>query len=141
VTAGLATIEANATVCVTSPRTCDPTTVAAESSPSLARFRTTIEGYVRDGIEVRSIGGVYYVVESVRLGADGQHATIGLCYVDGDVLIDPGSSPDPSDDIVIDDAVNSRRLEADLVRTANGWRRWDARVSDEWLGENRCPVR
>jgi hypothetical protein len=124
--------------CLSEPESCEPTAVAVEGSPFHTRFAQQVERYLRDGVRARSIGGVYYVIESTELAADGRSARVVMCHVDGDLLVDPGPTPSPDDDIVIDDSVNTRILETDLTLTPAGWRRWERRILDEWRGEDRC---
>ena len=136
--AGLAEIQRNTNACVSSPASCDPTSVAMSGSPDHEWFDRLIRQYVADGLVARDIGKHRFVVESVRVGLDERSAVVVWCVADGNLLVDPRTSPALVDDIIVDDALNSRRLEGSIVLTADGWRRKDSRVLDEWLGEDRC---
>lgn len=138
--AGLAEIEAHAIACVGAPAACDPASVAMRGTPAYERFSALISRYVAEGLVGRDIGASRYAIESIRIGLDEASAVVVRCYVDGGVLVDPGSSPTGEDDIIIDDSVNSRRVESSILLTSDGWRRKDARLLDEWLGEDRCPA-
>ena len=140
VLAGLDEIEANTRVCLDAPVTCDPTTVATQDSPAHASFAKMIAWYATDGLVGRDVGLQRLIVEAVKPSPAGQVAVVEVCAVDGNWLVDPGVSSDPADDIVVNDAIESRRLEWSLIKTSDGWRRHSRTTLEEWLGEDRCPA-
>lgn len=140
VLAGLDEIEANIRVCLDAPATCDPTTVATQDSPAYASFAEMIAWYTADGLVARDVGRRRLIVEAVKPSPAGQVAMVVVCSVDGNWLVDPGVSSDPADDVVVNDAIESRRLEWSLIKTSDGWRRHSRTTLEEWLGEDRCPA-
>lgn len=138
--AGLAEIQASSAACIQSPPTCDPSSVAMRGTPAFERFDEMIQWYATDGLAGRSLDKMRYTVESVRIGLDQASAVIVWCYADGALLVDTAGSPDEADDIIVDDAMNSRLIEGSFLLTSEGWRRKDARVLEEWRGEDRCPA-
>ena len=140
VLAGLAEIEANIRVCLDAPAACDPTTVATQDSPAFASFAEMIASYATDGLVGRDVGRRRLIVEAVKPSPAGQVAVVEVCSVDGNWLVDPGLSPDPADDIVVNDAIDSYRVEWSLIRTPDGWRRHSGVTLETWLGEDRCPA-
>jgi hypothetical protein len=64
-------------------------------------------------------------------------ATIIVCDLDSNVLVEAGAAPDGSD-AVVDDSVTARRLEVTLVKEDGAWRNSSGRVIQEWLGQDAC---
>ena len=141
VLAGLDEIEANIRVCLDAPPACDPTTVATQDSPAFASFAELIASYVdrrtgREGCRATATDRRGGEAEPCRA----ESPMVVVCAVDGNWLVDPGPSPDPADDIVVNDAIDSCRLEWSLIRTPDGWRRHSGVTLETWLGEDRCPA-
>ena len=140
VLAGLAEIAANVRVCLDAPPACDPATVATEDSPAFASFAEMIASYASDGLVGRDVARGRVIIEAVKPSPAGQVAKVVVCAVDGNWLVDPVLSPDPVDDIVVNDAIDSYRIEWSLIRTPDGWRRHSGVKLETWLGEDRCPA-
>jgi hypothetical protein len=135
---GFGGIRAALSNCAELPTACDPSSFALIDSPEYGRVKELIDGWVRDGVVVRTVAELDYdVIESVVLGVDQRSATVTACVVDGSWLMDSAGTPtDPSDDILIDDGLSSLRAVISIALTPEGWRSTNSTVTDKWSGEN-----
>jgi hypothetical protein len=126
--------------CVQFPTTCDLTAYAAEGSDSFDRLRALLDQRFADGLVAHRIPELdYWNIESVVAGDDGQTATVTYCLVDGFWLYTSNDTwADLTDDILVDDTLNSWRFEKLLILTERGWRSGGVTTLDEWQGENQC---
>lgn len=95
-------------VCTANPSQCDVATVAAPGSARFAKLTDLFAEFARSGVRGRPSDQDYVVVEEFQLHASGTTATLKTCMVDGGVTFDTRGNDDPSDDVVINDALDPR---------------------------------
>lgn len=128
-------------VCMANPAVCDVSSVAA---PGSARFTQLADLFVKlaeHGVRGRPSDQDYTDFEDVEIGADPATATLKTCMVDAGVMYDTRGNDDPSDDVVINDALASTRTTWTLKLISGGWRQASADVISVKRGENQCPPR
>jgi hypothetical protein len=140
---GFGLLQVSGGECVQFPVTCDLSATALGGSAFYESVRSFLDERIADGVAAHRVPELdYWNVESVQLGVDQKSAKVRYCEVDGYWLYDVNSTwDDQSDDILIDDTLNSWRWEKTIVLTANGWRTTEILNLDEWPGENRCGVK
>jgi len=125
--------------CLGRPAECDPGTVAVPGSPDYEHLRKLAERYASFGYEVRHLPDVSHAtIEHTVLGPDGTTAWLTVCEIDGDLVVDPGSTNGFGEDIVVNDEVVARRTTIELRDTPAGWRRWEITLVGEWPMESAC---
>ena len=74
----------------------------------------------------------------MEVEADGGHAVVTFCQIDGGLLVDPGAAPDGSD-VIINDQITSYLSESSVLRDSDGvWRVHDNDVIAEFEGGDGC---
>lgn len=109
------------TQCNYDPVTCDFDAVAAPASPYGNQFKSAMAEWVVDGLRViEGNGSFLYKIEGIELSVDTSYVT--TCSVDSFVTFAVGDISDPSDDLVFDDSVTSRRTQWEMLQVDDHWR-------------------
>ncbi|MFZ1489362.1 MAG: hypothetical protein WAS51_05430 [Ilumatobacteraceae bacterium] len=116
--------------CIYDPASCDFGAIAVPGSAIDEILRAEMAQRVAEGLRgVRGSGSAELTVESIDLAPDGRVATVVTCQVDGGVLMDIRDPADPTDDVVVNDALSSYRTS------------WVMRMADErWLRDAVTPI-
>jgi hypothetical protein len=127
--------------CLVAMPTCDPSTLAvARAGDLLARNVSRINEWNSAGYTVRDRDKFRYVIESVTVQPDFQHATAQLCYADGSRLVKPGAGPGGAD-VIIDDTFGSGRESWEVRLDPDGrWRAYDAPALGPHESSDVCPA-
>jgi hypothetical protein len=125
---------------VQDPSTCDVRSYTVDGSAAFETASGFVAKRLADGLVVHRQPELdLQTIESVVLGVDGKSAVVTFCEVDGYWLYDAsGTWADLSDDVLIDDSLNSFRLATTIKLTPTGWRMSDNDRLNEWPGENQC---
>lgn len=112
--------------CAYDPASCDFGAIAVPGSAIDEILRAEMAQRVAEGLRgVRGSGPAELSVESVEVAQDRREATVVTCQVDGSVLMDIRDPADPTDDVVVNDALSSFRTT------------WVMRIEDErWLRDS-----
>ncbi len=127
--------------CLEAPEHCDVGRIAAPGSSSMQHLTNWFARLARNGIKGRPSPEDYRVILATAIAPDRRTATIETCIVDAAVLYDPRGNDDPSDDVILNDALESDHTHWSLALAGGHWRRTDAKILDEAHGRNQCPPR
>lgn len=131
---------ADFSACLVALPACDPAGLAAtRADPMLAVNSQRITEWNRKGYTVIDRDQFRYVIESVDVAADLQHATATVCFADGSKLVHPGAGPDGAS-VIIDDKYMSGREAWDVRLDSDGtWRVHDAPLVGAAQETDVCP--
>jgi hypothetical protein len=133
-----ATVDASVE-CLAAPAECLVESVVAIGGPEHDRYGRLVSHYAVAGYVVRRATGVSSMtVEESELGADGMSGFVVVCDVDGDIVVEPGSTNGFGLDLVINDQVVARRVRVELRVVDGEWRRWAIEPIGEWPMEATC---
>ncbi len=126
-------------VCTANPAGCDVSTMSipgSESYTNLTKFFAKLDA---NGLRGKPSSQDYVVIEAAEIAPDGRTATLRSCGFDAGTTYDPRGNDDPSDDVIVNDAIGSTRTTWTLGLVGGTWRRIAAIVELQKLGENVCP--
>ena len=126
--------------CTADPDHCDVSTIAAPGSKAFAGLSAIMAKLARNGLRGRPSAQDYRVVEGLEISATGTTATLRTCIFDAGMIYDPRGTTDPSDDVIVNDAIASTKTTWTMALTPNGWRQASSQVTTEKIGENQCPA-
>jgi hypothetical protein len=80
------------------------------------------------------------LIESNSLrSADETTASLVVCESDNNVVYEPGSSPGPEDDVIIDDGQAAARVQWGMVKEGGAWLAEHHTTLGIWPGASDCP--
>jgi hypothetical protein len=126
--------------CTADPDHCDVSTIAAPGSKEFAGLSAIMAKLARNGLKGRPSPRDYRVVEGLEISPTGTTATLRTCIFDAGMIYDPRGTADPSDDVIVNDAIASTRTTWTMALTPNGWRRATSQLTTQKIGENQCPA-
>jgi hypothetical protein len=109
--------------CAAFPSECDSTAIAKPGSDAALLIEEEMASLARAGFRARlDTGPRELVFEETFLSGENQ-ASITTCIIDGTWLVDPRNDDDPTNDIIVNDELNSYRTEWLLENVGGAWLR------------------
>jgi hypothetical protein len=122
----------------------DPATIRAVYAPG-----PLLDGELQDIADFRGQGRrlklndpdvhVYTVESDSLASADATTASIIACNSNNGVVYEPGASPGPEDDVIVDDSQGASRVQWDMVKEGGAWVAQHHAILRRWPGESVCP--
>jgi hypothetical protein len=80
------------------------------------------------------------VIESTSIASSvATTASLTVCESNNGVIYEPGNSPGPDDDVIIDDSQGARRVQWGMVKEGGIWLAEFHTTLGAWPGESVCP--
>jgi hypothetical protein len=124
--------------CTANPTSCNLSTLAVPGSTAYTNTGAFIEKLARNGLRGKPSPRDYMTFESVALSPDGTTATVQTCIFDAGVIYDPRGNGDPSDDVIVDDAIGSTQTLWTLSMYQGHWLPARGHVITNKMGVDSC---
>jgi hypothetical protein len=109
--------------CLIDPVSCDVATFTVPGSREAERMQKLVDRNAAEGLISLIIPELNtFVIEDIQLGVDQRSAVVTMCVVNGNWVMDSMGTADTADDVPVNTALASSRVESLLELTEGRWR-------------------
>jgi hypothetical protein len=115
--------------------------LAARVDPARAAAQQIIEGYRSDGLRSRPFPGlpasITPFLDTLTIGDDGADASVDVCWLNSNILVEVGTGEDGGDRVV-NDVISSQYMRYEVQRSDGRWLLKNILGGDVFEGATTC---